>query len=144
MTHYRSRILLVLFAFLLAGVRLAAAEEFTPAEVGAMRKTIEGQLDAFRRDDGVKAFSYASPSIQERFGTPQQFLQMVRQQYSAVYRPAAIAFLKPRSDGGIVVYPVQLTDQEGRVWMALYAMQLHGKVWKISGCQVVLGAALST
>jgi len=144
MRHYLARVLSPFLVLLLVGGEPAAAAGLTPAAVGAMRKAIEGQLDAFRRDDGVKAFSYASPGIQERFGTPQQFLEMVRQQYSAVYRPAAIAFLKPQSDGGVVIYPVQLTDREGRVWMALYTMQQHNRAWKISGCQLVPGAALST
>ena len=144
MGHYLSKALFPVLGFLLTAGSPVAAAGLKSAEISAMRKAIEGQLTAFRRDDGIKAFSYASPGIQERFGTPQQFLEMVRQQYAAVYRPASIVFLKPQSDAGMIIYPVQLTDREGRVWMALYTMQRYGKAWKISGCQLVPGAALST
>ena len=72
-------------------VALGARAE-TPSGVGAadraaIRQVIEGQLDAFRRDDGVAAFSFASPSIRRMFETPDIFMDMVLRGYQEVYRP---------------------------------------------------------
>ena len=66
--------------------------EVLPADRAAIRETIQAQLDAFRRDDGETAFGFASPTIQSLFGTPELFMQMVRQGYRPVYRPQVFEF----------------------------------------------------
>ena len=124
---------------LLAGASQSAAAAPGPADLAAMRRVIEAQLQAIARDDGEAAFSFASPAIRERFGNARAFLAMVRREYAAVYRPSAVSFLDPRTEGGLTVYPVQLADREGRVWLALYSMQRLGRDWRISGC-VLLAA----
>ena len=116
---------------------LASAQALSPADARAVREVIEAQLDAFKRDDAVRAFSYAAPGIRETFGTPENFMAMVRSSYPAVYRPRTVAFDAPMSIDGGVVQPVRLTDTEGRAWIALYAM-LHepNGTWRINGCQL--------
>jgi len=109
-----------------------------------MRRVIEAQLEAFSRDDEEQAFSLASPGIRERFGTAATFVRMVREQYAVVYRPATRTFLKPVVEDGTVFFPVQMSDQAGRVWVALYTMRRVGGEWRVAGCQLVPGAALST
>src|SRR6516164_7473734 len=89
--------LLALFAVLfgLAGaapVQSAQAQSLSSADRAAIRQVIQAQVDAFRRDDGGAAFSYASPMIQGMFGTPEVFMDMVRQGYQPVYRPRAFDF----------------------------------------------------
>jgi Domain of unknown function (DUF4864) len=122
----------------------AAAQELGRDEVGAMRRVIDAQLQAFARDDEQQAFALASPGIQERFGTAATFTQMVREQYAVVYRPASRAFLRPVVEDGTVIFPVQLSDRDGRVWVALYTMQRVAGDWRIAGCQLVPGAASAT
>ena len=68
------------------GVKVAGAQ-VSDSDRNAIRQVIENQLAAFQRDDGSEAFSYASPGIQRRFGTPDNFMAMVRSGYAAVYRP---------------------------------------------------------
>ena len=58
----------------------------------AIRDVIERQLQAFLRDDGTAAFSYASPHIQGIFQTPENFMAMVKNGYQPVYRPQAVTF----------------------------------------------------
>jgi hypothetical protein len=134
---------LLLGAVLLAAAA-AAAQELGRDEVGAMQRVIDAQLQAFAQDDEQKAFSLASPGIQERFGTAATFAQMVREQYAVVYRPASRAFLRPVVEDGTVIFPVQLSDRDGRVWVALYTMQRVAGGWRVAGCQLVPGAATAT
>jgi hypothetical protein len=47
-----------------------SAQSVSDADARAMREVIEAQLEAFRRDDAPRAFSYAAPEIRESFGTP--------------------------------------------------------------------------
>src|ERR1700722_19318902 len=44
----------------------------------SIRKVITGQLDAFRKGDDGRAFSYASPGIKQQFETPSQFFSSVK------------------------------------------------------------------
>ena len=138
----RSRALLG--ALLLALACAAPAQLLDGDEVSAMRLVIDAQLAAFARDDHEGAFSLASPGIRERFVTADTFARMVREQYAVVYRPASRTFLKPVVEEGTVIFPVQLSDRAGQVWLALYTMQRVGDEWRVAGCQLVPGAAVST
>lgn len=121
-----------------------AAQGLARDEVGAMQRVIDAQLEAFASGDEQQAFSLASPGIQERFGTAATFVRMVREQYAVVYRPASRAFLRPVVEDGTVIFPVQMSDRDGRVWVALYTMRFVSGEWKIAGCQLVPGAAATT
>jgi hypothetical protein len=134
----------LLGALLLTLACAAPAQQLGGEEVSAMRRVIDAQLEAFSRDDHEGAFSLASPGIRERFGTAETFVRMVREQYAVVYRPASRAFLKPVVEDGTVIFPVQLSDRAGQVWVALYTMQRVGGEWRVAGCQLVPGAAVST
>ena len=109
----------------------------SPTEARAVRQVIEAQLDAFKRDDAPRAFSYAAPGIREMFGTPEKFMAMVRSSYAVVYRPGTVAFDAPIVVGADVVQPVRMTDAEGRAWLALYPMLKEPDgTWRINGCQL--------
>jgi hypothetical protein len=110
-----------------------------------VRQVIEAQLDAFAADDGVAAFSFASPGIRRQFGSPDHFLAMVRQAYPAVYRPASVSFLAPREAAGAIYQPVRLVDGESRPWVALYRMQRQADgTWRIDGCELIAQAGTTT
>jgi len=134
----------LLGAVLLALACGGAAQEPDRDEVGAMQRVIDAQLDAFARDDEQAAFAFASPGIQERFGSAATFAQMVREQYAVVYRAASRAFLRPVVEEGMVIFPVQLSDRDGRVWVALYTMRRVAGAWRIAGCQLVPASATAT
>lgn len=131
-------------AALLACACAATAGPLSSDDVGAMQRVIDAQIAAFARDDEQGAFSFASPGIRERFGTAATFAAMVREQYAVVYRPASRRFLRPVVEDGTVIFPVQLSGDDGRVWIALYVMLRVGHDWKIAGCQLVPGAAAAT
>jgi hypothetical protein len=134
----------LLGALLLAVACAAPAQTLDGDEVRAMRRVIDAQLEAFSRDDEEGAFSLASPGIRERFVNAASFVRMVREQYAVVYRPASRAFLRPVVEEGTVIFPVQLSDHAGRVWVALYTMRREAGAWRVAGCQLVPGSAVST
>jgi hypothetical protein len=116
----------------------AHAEAITADDLAEIRTVINRQIDAFRRDDARSAFALVSPGVQEAFGTPERFLDVVRVSYSAVYRPATVSFLGLMHIGADAVQQVQLTDRSGALWYAYYAMQRQRDgSWRTNGCRLV-------
>ena len=99
-----------------------------------VRVVIEIQIAAFQRDDGVEAFSYASPTVQDIFGNPENFMRMVRNGYRPVYRPRQVFFQEAVLHQGQLVQALVVTDQDGDVVIALYTMeQQPDGSWRIGG-----------
>ena len=139
MTHFLRALLLFAPFFALAQPPLTAAD------ASAVREVIEAQLDAFQKDDAPRAFSYATAGIRESFGTAENFLEMVRTSYPAVYRPKTVKFEAPQLVDDVVVQLVRLTDADGRTWIALYPMQREPDgTWRIDGCQLARLAGQET
>lgn len=129
--------LMLLLAALCGAVSAQNSPAVGPADTRAVRTLIQMQLDAFAQDDAAKAFSYAAPAIQKMFGTPGQFLAMVRAQYPMVHRPAAVAFLQPQADGDAVLQRVQITDIAGKEWAVSYLVSRQAdRSWRIGACVV--------
>jgi hypothetical protein len=127
----------LLLVLLLLGFAPAQATDLSQQDAKAIRGVIAGQLDAFKRDDAARAFALASSSIRAQFGTPENFLYMVRSSYPVVYRPRSVQFEQPELVDGIPVQAVRMTDADGRGWIAIYPMQREkdGR-WRINGCQL--------
>ena len=130
---------MVLRLFILLGTMLALAlpaqAQVSPADQTAIRDVIEGQVEAFRRDDGAAAFGYASPSIQGMFGSAETFMDMVRQGYRPVYRPQVFEFREIVTLQGMVTQKVHVIGPDGRPVTAFYPMtQQPDGSWRIEGC----------
>jgi hypothetical protein len=135
-------VLRLLLAGLALVAQLAGAADLTRDETRAIRAVIQAQLDAFEADDAKRAFSYASPGIQQQFGTAEHFMAMVRGQYAVVYRPASVSFLQPQRIDGQVTQGVRMTDATGAAWLVVYLMeQQRDRSWRIAGCQAAQTAA---
>ena len=131
------RRLLCAFLFAAAPLLAFAQTPVSAADARAVREVIKAQLDAFRRDDAPRAFSYAAAGIREQFRTPENFMEMVRTSYAVVYRPKTVRFEPPEVIDDEVIQPVRLTDADGRAWIAVYPMQREPDgTWRINGCQV--------
>ena len=102
-------------------------------EPGAAEGVIRSQIDAFLADDFARAFTYASPMIQNMFRTPDNFGMMVRQGYPMVWRPAELRFGAREERGGRVYQEVMITDQGGRLHVPQYEMLPGGESWEING-----------
>jgi len=117
-----------------------AAETLSDADRAAIHQVIQSQIDAFKRDDGAAAYAFASPLIQQKFGTAEHFMTMVRTAYPAVYRPKAVEFRElASSDDMGVMQKVFFVGPDGAGVLAFYQMERQPDgSWKISGCFVTV------
>ena len=114
------------------------AQSVSEADAASFRQVISDQIAAFNADDGPKAWSFASPSIQQLFPTPDIFMTMVKQGYQPVYRQQSLTFGEITDNDGRLVQHVTIGDLKGKLWTALYSMQKQPDgSWKISGCALV-------
>ncbi|MGD1879979.1 MAG: DUF4864 domain-containing protein [Kiloniellaceae bacterium] len=115
------------------------------ADQQAIVGTIRAQLDAFRQDDGSRAFSYATPQLRRLFGTPENFMAMVRGGYQPVYRPQSVEFLDARVIDGRTGQAVRFVGPDGRAVIALYTMERQPDgSWRIAAVQLIPAAELSS
>jgi hypothetical protein len=115
-----------------------ADETLSAADTSAIQSVIQDQLDAFNRDDGVRAFSHASPSIQGIFQTVDVFMGMVRDGYLPIYRSAQAEFGALQMMNGEPVQEVYVTGQDGISVLAVYTMeQQEDGSWRINGCTIL-------
>ena len=100
-----------------------------------IRKVIEQQLQAFRQDDFVTAFTFASPAIQEQFQSAVEFQRMVKQNYDAVYRPRSVMFRELTMVDDFPAQSLILMNTAGNLIRAIYVMQQQQDYkWRIHGC----------
>jgi ketosteroid isomerase-like protein len=112
--------------------------EVTETDRTAIRSVIERQLQAFQNNDATGAFAFASPGIQTQFVSPENFIQMVKTAYPAVYRPRSVLFEDLTNMGRVLTQPVLLLDPEGVPIRALYLMEKQSDgTWRINGCYLV-------
>lgn len=132
-----TRLVLSFAVLVMLSLPAQASGDLDDADATAIRGVIENQLDAFLRDDGNEAFSYASPAIQQKFRTVDVFMQMVRMGYPAVYRSAQTDFQNPRMVGEVVIQEVIVTGQDGIDKLAVYTMERQDDgSWRINGCSL--------
>jgi len=107
------------------------------AEWKAIRQVIDDQLVALRAGDGGKAMTYAIPDLRSQFGSPQDFLWMVRHAYHALLDARSSTFLEGAVVDGATIQPLQLVLPDNTVVVALYEMrrQKDGR-WRIAGCVI--------
>lgn len=131
MSAFRNILLGALLTVLLA---LPAQAEPDRQTASAFRIVIDAQIAAFARDDGVTAFSFASPDIQSIFRTPEAFMAMVRTGFAPVYRPRSYSYEEPVLLEGRLAQPVRVIGPDGRGVIALYRMQQQEDgSWRIAG-----------
>ena len=129
------QILLVVTMVLALWVRPAAADD------AAVQGVISAQIEAFKADDFARAFTFASPTIQDVFRTPENFGAMVRNGYPMVWRPAEVRYLDLREVAGSHWQRVMITDTKGRVHLLDYQMVKLESGWKINAVQLLNGHA---
>ncbi len=123
-----------LFLAVTLSVGLSSTAFAQSAEIEA---NIAAQIQAFRADDFVTAFTFASPNIQRLFQTPENFGAMVRNGYPMVWRPSDVRFLELREIAGNLWQKVMIVDGDGRVHILDYQMVQQENGWKINGVQLL-------
>lgn len=122
-----------------------AQNELSVADRAEIRTVITRQIEALQHDDGAAAFGFASRGIQEQFGNPDRFLDMVRRAYPAVHRPRSVDFSELLTGDDTIVQQVELVGQDGEAALALYSMERDASgLWRIGGCVLVKSARIGT
>ena len=116
---------------------LAALTAPAFAQEAEIAETINGQMEAFRAEDVVTAFTFASPTIQGIFGTPENFGKMVREGYPMVWKPGAVQMMELRTVAGALWQRVRVADAAGRGWYLDYRMVQGPKGWLIDAVQLL-------
>jgi len=99
---------------------------------------LKNQIEAFRRDDGQAAFSFASPDVQDQYGSAKSFLNQFSTAYKAVYRSQSVTFLNLAYSRGRLVQRVLLLGPDGNAVIALFPMvQMDDGTWRMDGCVLV-------
>lgn len=112
------------------------AQELRPPSP-AVEETIQSQIDAFLEDDFATAFTFASPSIQSLFGSPENFGAMVRNGYPMVWRPKSVRFGALRAQSGMLWQEVIVMDSAGRIHALEYQMVELDENWRIAGVRML-------
>ncbi|MGP4845584.1 DUF4864 domain-containing protein [Marinobacter sp. 1Y8] len=125
---------LTLLCALASAILSADASEHEEGAGPAIERIISAQLDAFADDDDERAFSYASPAIQNGFSSASAFAKMVKQRYPAVFQAVTVRFREHVPHPGFLVQRVQLVGPRGHYWDAYYRMEPQGSgEWRIGG-----------
>jgi Domain of unknown function (DUF4864) len=128
-----------------AGLAAASfAEDVPAADASEFQRIITEQVEAFKADDGSKAYSFAAPSIQMMYPSSETFMKMVAQGYPQVYRPRSYKFIGATLDtAGRPSQKVLFVGPDGKAYSALYTMQKQPDgTWKIAGCLIIREAGL--
>ncbi len=103
----------------------------------AIQSTITSQLQAFNDRDIDKAWSYASPTIQSMFRTPENFGTMVRNGYPMVWTNADPKFLDLREVDGSLWQKLLIRDTGGALWVLDYKMIQTEAGWQIDAVSII-------
>ncbi len=130
---FRTFLCFALLAFAVPTVPACAAD----ASAAEVQTIITGQIEAFRHDDGAKAYSFASRDIQMMFPNPDMFMNMVRSGYAAVYHPQQFQFGPFSTNGDRLQQIVEITAADGTAWTAEYSLsRAPDGTLKITGCRL--------
>jgi hypothetical protein len=125
------QILLVVTMVLALWVRPAAADD------AAVQGVISAQIEAFKADDFARAFTFASPTIQDVFRTPENFGAMVKNGYPMVWRPVELRYLEARVIAGQLWQKVLVKDAAGERFLLDYRMINTAEGWRIDAVQLL-------
>ena len=127
------RIAALLFLALLTFAMPARADDIANAQ-----SVIRAQEQAFGRGDAAAAWSYAAPTIKQRFPQADIFMTMVQNSYAPVWRHKSFEFGEARVEGKWVAQRVHIVDGDGEAWEAMYTLEQDADgSFKITGCSLL-------
>lgn len=103
----------------------------------AIRFVIAKQIQAFQNNDRVAAYAIAAPSIQQQFGSAEQFMRMVKTAYRPVYCPRSVMFESLTWIQSRPAQQVILLGDDDQLYRAFYLMERVKGDWRIGGCYLV-------
>ena len=131
----------ILFALIFIALlkNVTSADEFSTA-IEEVRFTISSQIDAFKKNDVKKAYTFAAPNIQAQFPNPDLFGLMVRNGYPIIWRPKSFKFTEFRDLGETCVQRVLFQSYSGSLKSYDYILEKNNNLWKIAGVITITSA----
>jgi hypothetical protein len=129
-----------------ASVAVAIGDPALPFKAWlAIRQVVGNQLKALKSGNGRHALGYATPAIRAQFGTPDNFLRMVRNGYAPLLEARSTQFLQGAVIDGTAFQAMRLVLPDNAVLVALYQMekQSDGR-WRIAGCVLAPSTVVAT
>lgn len=103
----------------------------------AIRKVIQVQLNAFKKNNARRAYAQASPQIQGSFGNSRNFMSSIKASYPSVYFSKKAIFPPMKAvKGKQHVQTVVLQKPDGGFVTAKYLMVLIKGKWRIAGVDI--------
>ncbi|MGH1444693.1 MAG: DUF4864 domain-containing protein [Cognatishimia sp.] len=125
---------------LIFAAALAVWASVLNAQDAEIQDVISRQIEAFQEDDVEAAYGFASPPIQNLFGSPARFGAMVRNGYPMVWRPSDFRFLELKELRGTYRQKVLFKDVQGVFHELEYQMLLIEDRWRINGVRYLQAA----
>ena len=98
-----------------------------------VRDTISSQIDAFKKNDFNRAYTFAAPNIQAQFPSPEVFGLMVRKGYPIIWRPKSFKFTEFKDLGNRFIQRVLFQSNSGSLESYDYILEKNDNAWKIAG-----------
>lgn len=119
-------------------VAAAAVDAITADDADAIQDAVSAQMEALSRDDAGTAFSLATQERRREIGSADDFLRMMKKDFSPIYRHLGLIFSSPQAVDGETIQVVRVTDGAGKVWLAVFWMlrEADGS-WKIDDCHLL-------
>ena len=118
------------FVFAFKSSAFADGHEIAMKEV---RGIISAQIDAFKKNDFKKAYTFAAPNIKAQFASPEVFGLMVRKGYPVIWRPKSYKFTKFKSLGNRCIQRVLFQSYDSSLETYDYILEKNDDIWQISG-----------
>ena len=132
-------------ALALATAGADAVDRPAGADFAEIQRVIYRQIEAFRSEDAVQAFSLISPGAQKHFDNPDEFLRTVKLTYEPIVLSVSLQFRDPWPVREDVLQEVLLSDGGGNVTTAYFVAQRQSDgSWRISGCVLARSALVWT
>ena len=134
----------ILHTFILLIFLVFPAQSQELVDIPSIRDVISNQFDAFQAKDHNRAYGFASPNIQQRFGSPENFGAMVRNGYPMIWSSEQFTFIDQEARGSLVWQQISVTDVNGtQHWFAYEMIKIKGE-WRINGVYPTEAPMLST
>ena len=118
-----------------AATRDPVAVELPAADQQAIRRLIDDQIGSFQRRDAEGAWRHVSPTLQGQFGSPERFMEMVREGYAPLYTPRSVSFDELIPVPGGWGQWMEVVGPDGERVKALYLLERQADgSWRTMGC----------
>lgn len=122
----------------------AFAQPVQARDAKHIKAVVKSHLKALAEDDAARAFAAATSETREQLGSAENFLQLIKEEYSPIYHNREAMFVPAEVIDGQTIQVARVTGSDNRVWVAMFRMERDtDHSWKIAGCQLLETTSVS-